>query len=359
MNRTRLIVVLLLVLSAWAGLHAASQARPGDQPVFTVGTAKASRGQTATGVIDVPAGSDAAMQIAVAVAHGAKPGPVLSLLAGAHGTEYASIIALEKLIAAIDARLLSGTVIIVPLLNVPSFTKVVPHLNPVDGKNMNRMYPGRIDGTQTDRASYLITKQVVEPADHVIDFHGGDIDESLRPYSYWNKTGRAAQDAISRGMVLAFGLDHIVISTGRPTDPAASMYLENTATTRGKPSITVEAGHAGTVDPDDVALLVNGSLGVMRHLKMLSGTPPTVENPVWIDHLADVASEQTGIFYPLATRGSYVSAGMKVGYVTDYVGKTIFEARAKEAGVLLYVRAVPSISKGETIASVGVVGKAP
>ena len=359
MNRTRLIVVLLLVLSAWAGLHAASQARPGDQAVFTVGTAKASRGQTATGVIDVPAGSDAAMQIAVAVAHGAKPGPVLSLLAGAHGTEYASIIALEKLIAAIDARLLSGTVIIVPLLNVPSFTKVVPHLNPVDGKNMNRMYPGRIDGTQTDRASYLITKQVVEPADHVIDFHGGDIDESLRPYSYWNKTGRAAQDAISRGMVLAFGLDHIVISTGRPTDPAASMYLENTATTRGKPSITVEAGHAGTVDPDDVALLVNGSLGVMRHLKMLPGTPPTVENPVWIDHLADVASEQTGIFYPLATRGSYVSAGMKVGYVTDYVGKTIFEARAKEAGVLLYVRAVPSISKGEAIASVGVVGKAP
>ena len=85
MNRTRLIVVLLLVLSAWAGLRATSQTRPGDQPVFTVGTAKASRGQTATGVIDVPAGSDAAMQIAVAVAHGAKPGPVLSLLAGALG----------------------------------------------------------------------------------------------------------------------------------------------------------------------------------------------------------------------------------------------------------------------------------
>ncbi len=97
----------------------------------------------------------------------------------------------------------------------------------------------------------------------------------------------------------------------------------------------------------------------MRHLKMLPGTPPTVENPVWIDHLADVASEQSGIFYPLVKRGSYVEAGMKVRYVTDYVGKTIFEARAKEAGVLLYVRAVPSISKGDPIASVGVVGKAP
>ena len=160
-------------------------------------------------------------------------------------------------------------------------------------------------------------------------------------------------------MVLAFGLDHIVISTGRPTDPSASVYFENTATTRGKPSIIVEAGHAGTVEGDDVALMVNGSLSVMRHLKMLPGAPAPAENPVWIDHLEDVASVQGGIFYPLVKRGSYVAAGMKLGYVTDYFGKTIFEARAKEGGVLLYVRAVPSISKDDTIASVGVVGKTP
>jgi len=224
---------------------------------------------------------------------------------------------------------------------------------------MNRMYPGKMDGTQTDRASYLITTQVVEQADHVIDFHGGDIDESLRPYSYWNKTGRADQDAVSRGMVLAFGLDHIVISADRPKDPKDSRYFENTASTRGKPSITVEAGHAGTVDTDDVAVLVDGTLSVMRHLKMLPGAAKAADNPVWIDHLADVAAEQSGIFYPLVKRGAYVNAGMKIGYVTDYVGKMLFEARAKESGVLLYVRAVPSINKGDTVASVGVIGRAP
>src|SRR5688572_12755171 len=215
-----LVLLLILPLSA--------QSRAGDRAVFTVGNVKASRGQTATGAIEVPAGSDAALAIPVAVAHGAKAGPVLALLAGAHGTEYASIIALEKLIAGIDAKQLSGTVIIVPLLNVPSFVKIVTHLNPTDGKNMNRMYPGRADGTQTDRASHLITTQVVEQSDHVIDFHGGDIDESLRPYSYWNQTGRLAQDAISKAMVLAFGLDTIVISPNRPRDPAASVYFENT-----------------------------------------------------------------------------------------------------------------------------------
>jgi uncharacterized protein len=353
MRQTLLVGAVIAMTSSLTSLAA------DQEPGFSVGTAKATRGQTATGNIEVPAGSDAALSIPVAVVHGAKAGPVLTLVSGAHGTEYASIIALEKLISAIDATQLSGTVVIVPLLNVPSFTKVVPHLNPIDGKNMNRMYPGRMDGTQTDRASYLITTQVVERSDHLIDFHGGDIDESLRPYSYWTKTGRAAQDAISMGMVLAFGLDHIVISTDRPTDPAASRYLENTATTRGKPSITVEAGHAGTVEPDDVQALVNGSLNVMRHLKMLPGVASKVENPVWIERLADVASEASGIFYPLVRRGTYVEAGMKIGYVTDFVGRVVQEARAKAAGVVLYVRAVPSISKGDPIASVGVVGKAP
>ncbi len=350
--RKLLLVVAMIALTSLAPL--ASQ-----ETGFSVGTAKATRGQTATGSIEVPAGADAALSIPVAVVHGAKPGPVLALISGAHGTEYASIVALEKLIPAIDPAQLSGTVIIVPLLNVPSFTKVVPHLNPVDGKNMNRMYPGRMDGTQTDRASYLITSQVVERSDHVIDFHGGDIDESLRPYWYWTRTGRAPQDAVSLGMVLAFGLDHIVISTDRPTDPAASRYLENTATTRGKPSITVEAGHAGTVEADDVQALVNGSLNVMRHLKMLPGAATKVENPVWIERLADVASEASGIFYPLVRRGAYVEAGMKIGYVTDFVGRVVHEARAKAAGIVLYVRAVPSISKGDPLASIGVVGKAP
>jgi predicted deacylase len=359
MMTTRITILAAALLTVHTGVAAWAQSRPGERAVFTVGTVKAARGQTVTGSIEVPAGSDAALSIPVAVAHGAKAGPVLALLAGAHGTEYASIIALQKLIAAIDAKELSGTVIIVPLLNVPSFVKIVTHLNPTDGKNMNRMYPGRPEGTQTDRASHLITTQVVEQSDHVIDFHGGDIDESLRPYSYWNQTGRAAQDAISRGMVLAFGLDHIVISPNRPRDPAASVYFENTATTRGKPSIIVEAGHAGTVEDHDVALLVNGTLSVMRHLKMLPGAPAPVENPVWIDHLADVAADQSGIFYPLVKRGAYVTAGMKIGYVTDYVGRHLIDVRAKEAGVVLYVRAVPTINKGEAIASVGVVGVAP
>jgi len=73
-----------------------------DRKTFTVGSATATRGQKATGTIEVPAGVDAALSIPVAVVHGAKPGPVLALVAGSDGTEYTSIIALEKLIGMLN-----------------------------------------------------------------------------------------------------------------------------------------------------------------------------------------------------------------------------------------------------------------
>jgi len=159
---------------------------------FTVGTATAAAGQKADGYIQVPAGVDAGTNIPVVVVNGAKAGPVLALVTGAHGTEYVSIIAIEKLIRELDPAQVSGTVILVPLVNVASFEQKVPHVNPVDNKSMNRFYPGKAEGTQTDRALYFITKEVVDRCDYLIDYHGGDLDESLRPYAYWGAVGKEA-----------------------------------------------------------------------------------------------------------------------------------------------------------------------
>ncbi len=206
----QLFPTLLLTLDFCATAQAAD---------VTVGTATARSGQKATGFIQVPAGVDAATDIPVIVINGNKPGPKLALVAGSHGTEYASIIALERLAQSVDPASLSGTVIIVPLINIASFRQKVPHLNPVDGKNMNRLYPGKPDGTQTERASWAIAKQVVEKSDYLIDLHGGDLDENLRRYSYWPKTGNATLDATSRAMVLAFGLDHIIIQSNQSASP--------------------------------------------------------------------------------------------------------------------------------------------
>jgi uncharacterized protein len=338
---------LLLVVAVALPLHAQSR--------FSVGSASAAPGQKGTGYLEVPAGVDASTNIPVMVINGATPGRVLALVSGAHGTEYSSIIALEKLITELEPAQLSGTVVLLPLVNLPSFEQKVPHVNPVDGKSMNRFYPGKSDGTQTERASSLITKEVVDRCDYLIDYHGGDLDESLRPYAYWAPTGKEAQDRVSKEMVLAFGLDHIIIWRDRPTDPAATRYLDNTASVHGKPSIVVEAGYAGTTETDDIALLVRGTLSAMRALKMLPGEAHPIENPVWLEKIVDVNSDQEGIFYPLVKRGTYVAAGMKLGYVTDFFGKVILEARAPVAGVILHLDAVPSLKKGDNIANIGVV----
>jgi hypothetical protein len=329
---------------------------------LTVGTATATRGTRAFGAIKVPAGVDGGYDIPVAVIHGAQPGPVLAVVAGSHGTEYASIVAVEMMMetqgaSAIDPSALSGTLILVPLVNVASFERLTPHVNPTDNKSMNRFYPGSQTGTQTDRASYAVTKEVVEKCDHLIDLHGGDLDENLRPYSYWTVTGQAKQDEFSRGMALAFGLDHIIISADRPKDPNASRYLENTASTRGKPSITAEAGRSGPVNPADATALVNGVRGVMSYLKMTRGGPAPVAKPIWIEKVVSIAAEQDGIFYPQVDRDAHVAKGARIGVVRDYWSRPLAEITAPESGVILFVRALPSLKKGDTLANIGVIKK--
>lgn len=331
-------------------------AQEANRSTFAVGTATATRGTKALGTIEVPAGVDAALSISVAVIHGARPGPVLALVSGSHGTEYASIVAVSRLVGLLDPKAITGTVILVPLVNPPSFHRMVPHLNPVDGLNMNRRYPGHADGTQTERASFQITKQVIDQADYVIDMHGGDLDESLWPFSYWAKTGNEAHDTATKNLVLAFGLDHIVIqgaAAGRPRDPSQPSSLSGAVNARGKLGITVEAGHAGTIEPEDIRVLIDGTLSVMRHLKMLEGVSSPIANPVWIERIVTVASEADGMFYAVVQRGRFVQEGMRLGYVTDYLGRIVSEPKAPVSGVVMFVRAVPSLSKGETIAYVG------
>src|SRR6202140_27227 len=135
----------LAVVTFLLGVSADAQRAP-----YSVGTAAAAAGEPPDGYLDVPAGSDAATRIPVIIVNGSKPGPVLALVSGAHGTEYTSIIALEKLISLLRPSEMAGTVIVVPLVNIASFEQKVPHVNPIDHKSMNRFYPGSMQGTQTE-----------------------------------------------------------------------------------------------------------------------------------------------------------------------------------------------------------------
>lgn len=325
---------------------------------FTVGSAAAVPGQKATGFIAVPAGVDAAANIPVVVVNGAKPGPVLALVAGAHGTEYASILALQKLAQETNPAELSGTIIILPLLNVQSFAQKVPHVNPVDGKNMNRFYPGKPDGTQTERISRAIAEQVVKRCDYLIDLHGGDLDENLRRYSYLAVTGNASLDATAKALVLAFGLDHIIMQDFRGrVAPGGAVTITRYASGLGKPCVTAEAGHAGVSDADDIDALIQGCWNVARYLKMMPGRSAAIEHPLWLSRVVILSSDLDGVFFPIARPEAYVNQGMSIGYVTDYFGKKLRDVTSPMDGIVLYIGPVPSLKKGDTIAHIGEVAK--
>jgi len=305
--------------------------------------------------IDVPHGVDAGTQIPITTITGTHPGPVLALIAGNHGYEYPPILALQKLRAHIDDGELSGKLIVVHVANMPSFLGRTVYFSPVDGKNLNRVYPGQSDGTVSQRIAYAITREVIEKADYVLDLHCGDGNESLRPYVYQAVTGEEKMDAAITRLVLAFGIDHILVDRNRPKDPAQSLYCSTTAITRGKPAVTIESGLLGRSDVESVDRIVYGVRGVMRELKMTKDGPPPVENPVYLDPSAVIVSPATGILYPLVERDQMVAKGTVLARITDFFGIEIALVESPLAGKVLYVVATPPIVKGQPVACVGTV----
>ena len=324
------------------------------QTPFTVGPVRAAPGTAEEGVINIlPRAGDEGTSIPFTVIHGAKPGPVLALVAGTHGMEYTPILALQRVKATLDPKSLAGTVILVHVANMPSYLGRTIYYSPADNKNLNRVFPGNPEGTLSERIAHAITREVIERATHVVDLHCGDGNESLRPYSYWITTGGANVAEAGRQMALAFGLDHIVVDRERPTDPKASLYLSNTAITRGKPALTIESGGMGEIDNDSIERIERGIAGLMKHLKMQPTGPDPVTHPLMLERSEVLRSNFTGIFYPLVEKGQTVAQGATIGRVTDFHGKVLEEIKAPFAGEILYIVGTPAMNKGEPVGFIG------
>jgi predicted deacylase len=327
---------------------------------LTIGPVTAAPGSVASGALQVPArAGDAGTTIPITIIHGASPGPVLALVAGVHGMEYVPVIALQRLRAALDPATLRGTIVMVHVANMPSFLGRTIYYSPVDGQNLNRVFPGRPDGTLSERIADVLTREIIARATHVIDLHGGDGNESLRPYLYWITTGDPSVADASRGVALAFGLDHIVVDDERPTEAAASMYLSNTAITRGKPAITVETGCLARIDEASLALVARGVAGVLRHLDMRDEGPAPVADPIWLTRNVVIRAGGTGLFYPSVHCGDVVAEGAGLGRVTDFHGRVVEDIHAPLGGEVLYVVATPPVTKGEPLAMVAATGRTP
>ena len=140
------------------------------------------------------------------VACAARPGSTVVAIGGTHGDEYEGPVGLKNLIRELDpARLAAGRLIVIPVLNVPAF-RAARRDSPLDGENMNRVFPGDAHGTITQRIARFLTDEVLARADVVIDLHsGGTGFEIIRCMSFHRSapTRRATPRSARRRFSLA------------------------------------------------------------------------------------------------------------------------------------------------------------
>jgi uncharacterized protein len=363
-------LVTAVVLSAAIGLSAlaadvpaTTRAQSALREPFVLAGQSVPAGQRAHIDVRVPAGaSDPATYIPVTVIHGAATGPILALTAGVHGYEYPPILAAQQLLDRIDPRELSGTVILVRIANVPAFEQRVPYVNPFDRKNLNRVFPGRPDGSQSERMAWALTTEVIRRSDLHVELHGGDGAEWLEAFAgIYGGPLAAAQYETSRQMGLAFGFPNIVkYSMESQAQVDAGRSLNRQAVADAKPTVLVEIGENGRRDPAFVEAIVNGVDNLLRVLKMKPGPPdPPRADARWFDATAEASATVTGIFTPVETRARAVQAGELIGVVTDYQAREQERIVSPVAGYVMYGLAGPSVRAGEAVVTIGIPAKGP
>lgn len=341
--------------AAWLAIIAAARA----DDIARLGTLVADPGEAVSGYLSVPAKDDGGSEIPVSLVRGSRAGPVLALIAGTHGYEYPGITALQRLRQSVDPAALRGTLILVHIANPPSFYGRTIYTSPADGKNLNRVYPGRPDGTLSERIAHAITTEVISRADFLVDLHAGDGNEALRPYVYMPVTGDARLDAQTRGMALAFGLDHIVIDDARIEPDGPTLYVDQTALARGIPAITSETGQLGLNDERSVSLAEHGIENLMRHLGMLDGKALSNDGVVWLRDYKVIPSPATGVFRASVRDGYAVAQGGLLGELFDPFGARIAEVRAPFDGIVNYVIGTPPAVAGQPLAMISRLAENP
>ncbi len=300
--------------------------------------------------------------IPVTVFRGAQNGPVLGITAGVHGYEYPPIMAGQQLIETIDLQKLKGTVILVQLANVAGFLGRSPFLNPLDGKNLNRSFPGNPQGSITERIAAFISNEVIGRSDFFLDMHAGDAPEDLMSYSaYYSHQQKPTISEKGKKMAIALGFDHVIVfdATSKKYMKAdkPSLYCSAEAFKRGIPSIDIECGKLGQSSQFLARKIVTGVMQLLGHLEMYQGQVSLPKTTLFIKQRVYQSSEFEGIFYPNKSAGDYVSQGMKIGHITDFFGKQLITVYAKESGVILIILGTPPVNKGETVVVIGKVNE--
>lgn len=312
---------------------------------LTVGTLTAQPGEKRYGINEFPVGGKP-YRLPMWLVNGTAEGPTLVVTAGVHPAEYASIAAALEFGQTSDPKSLRGRLVIVPVMNLPAFTARSIYLCPLDGKNLNRVFPGNPNGTASEQIAAWVFENVIKRGDYFIDMHGGDLIEALVPFTIFHKGGNAQVDATSIEMAKAFGIPILVSSeTQGGTYSAASKA--------GIPAILTEAGGQGIWEAAAVKAHTQGLVRVMRHLKMRAGGPPKAVRCRVLSKFLWLRSDHDGFWYPAVKVGAKVKKGQDLGHVTDWEGRVLQKAISPAAGRVLFIVSSLAINRTDPLLAVG------
>lgn len=207
---------------------------------ITFGGITAAPGQKQCGFAPV---LDTGYAFPITVINGSGVGKTVLITAGIHGCEYPSIEAAFELAEGLDAEEINGQIIIICPVNMEGFIDRTPYILPADGKNINRLFPGKTEGTLGDKIAYVLTNEYQLKADFYIDIHGGDIPEALTPYVYIPGVGE-------NKACLAYAEEAAgyVLSAEYALKSSATTGAYNSSAILGVPSIMIEEGGKGGVE---------------------------------------------------------------------------------------------------------------
>jgi predicted deacylase len=291
---------------------------------------------------------------------GAKAGPVLFVNAGVHGGEYPAIEAVIRLSNTLDPKKIAGTVILMPVMNLPAFRARTPFVCPIDNVNPNRVFPGDPTGSYSEQMTHALINEFVVHADAYIDLHGGDIPEALVPFMIC-RHGHDDVSVKSKQMALAFELPY-VLTVSKPVQPGKGSSSYAAAAEKGVPSILAEAGGIGQMQEKAVALLVQGVINVLRHLEMIDAdragenkksAAQKARGKTILTKFEWLYAKHEGMWYPKVGPGDLVKKAQEVGTIGDLFGDTLEKIVSPANGVILFLTINPSVREKGLLMGIG------
>ncbi|TGT40994.1 N(2)-acetyl-L-2,4-diaminobutanoate deacetylase DoeB [Mesorhizobium sp. M8A.F.Ca.ET.165.01.1.1] len=277
-------------------------------------------------------------------------GPAALLTGGNHGDEYEGPLALYELARTLDPSQVSGTVIIVPAMNYPAF-RAGTRTSPIDKGNMNRSFPGRPDGTVTQKIADYFQRELLPRADIVFDFHSGGRTLDFVPFCAAHTLPDKAQEQKAFAAVAAFSAPFSM----RMTEIDAIGMYDTAAEEMGKVFVTTELGGGGTSRAETVRIARRGILNVLRHAGVVAGAVETGKTQ-WLDMPSGDCfcfAEDDGMIETMVDLGEPVEEGAVLARIhsTGRTGVAPREIRAKMSGMLA-ARHFPGLVKAGDCAAV-------